>query len=604
MSRLVDEIVTVDFETEAIDGALPPKPVGVSIRPPGGGAYYMAWGHNSDNNCTQEDARITLRHLFKYYPILCHNAAFDINVAKYHLNIPYPDEIHDTMFLLFLRNPHAFTLSLKPSAEEILHIPPTERDVVVDWIMTNVPGVTSRKKAPAYISLAPAALVGPYAEADTEMTYALFSVLYDQYSGEAYDRELKLLKILANNTLEGIRLNLLKLFTDFVAYTKVRKDVEQKIFTILGCEFNLNSGEELANAIVKSGLDANWILTKSGKRSTSKGNLLAAVQHPELLGLLSYRGTLTTYLDTFMMPWINKEHNGILHFSWNQVKNSEHGGLTGTRSGRLSSTPSMLNVPVNLRADIVEGHMKLGLPPLPRMKTYLLPDDGHIWNERDYASQELRVLAHYEDEDMLHSYIENPKLDFHQMLSDMLTRELGHPIIRRKAKDIAFSILYGRGAPALAEALECSVDEAKHLKNLYLQLLPGIVGVQKAIKANWDKGEPITTWGGRNYYKEEAKMMYNRRNKEYYMADFIYKGLNYLIQGSSADVTKQAIINYSEICKNGRFLLSVHDSINISTPLEERYLLNEAMKDIKIDAPMMSDSKIGPSYGDLTAEED
>ena len=306
MSRLVDEIVTVDFETEAIDGALPPKPVGVSIRPPGGGAYYMAWGHTGDNNCTQEDATITLRHLFKYHPILCHNAAFDINVAKYHLGIPYPDEIHDTMFLLFLRNPHAFTLSLKPSAEEILHIPPTERDIVVDWIMANVPGVTSRKKAPAYISLAPAALVGPYAEADTEMTYSLFSVLYDQYSGEAYDRELKLLKILANNTLEGIRLNLLKLFTDFVAYTKVRKDVEQKIFTMLGCEFNLNSGEELANAIVKSGLDANWVLTKSGKRSTSKGNLLTAIQHPELLGLLSYRGTLTTYLDTFMMPWINK----------------------------------------------------------------------------------------------------------------------------------------------------------------------------------------------------------------------------------------------------------------------------------------------------------
>jgi DNA polymerase I-like protein with 3'-5' exonuclease and polymerase domains len=170
--NLLDDLVCCDFETEAINGSLPPLPVGASIKMPGKPSYYLAWGHPSGNNCSHTRAVEELNALFKYRPILCHNATFDISVAKYHMGIDFPTKLHDTLILLFLNNPHALTLSLKPSAEKILGRPALEQTELYDWIKTNVPGAKSNFGA--YISKAPGDMVAPYACADTDMTHALF----------------------------------------------------------------------------------------------------------------------------------------------------------------------------------------------------------------------------------------------------------------------------------------------------------------------------------------------------------------------------------------------------------------------------------------------
>ena len=205
----------------------------------------------------------------------------------------------------------------------------------------------------------------------------------------------------------------------------------------------------------------------------------------------------------------------------------------------------------------------------------------------------MRVLAHYEDGIMMQSYQENPHLDLHQLMSDTLTDALNKEVSRRTAKTIAFSILYGSGITALSEQLECSYDEAMEVKRAYLNSAPGIRDVQNKIKASWDIADPIKTWGGRYYFKEDQKMITDKRTGEQRLADFGYKGLNYLIQSSSADITKQAIINYNEIKQDGRFLLSVHDQIDISGPLSEMKLLKEAMSDIKLDVKLLSDGSYG-----------
>jgi len=588
MDKLLANLVTIDFETKAIESALPPEPVGVSIKMPGQASTYMAWGHREGNNTTKDAATKRLKSIFKNHPVLMHNKAFDLNVAKYWLDIPYPAESHDTLLLLFLRNPHAKTLALKPSAEEILKIPPTARDEVREWILANVPGAKP-STAGKYIWLAPVSLVGPYACSDTDMTHALFCHLYQEYSGKAYERERALTQILCQNTLDGIRLDQNTIYTDFIKYSNVRTNVESMIFKHLGSSFNLDSGDELADAIIKAGTPADWVLTKTGKRSTSKDNLMAAIKDTTLLDLLSYRGTLSTYLDTFFASWINKENDGRIHFSWNQVRNEESRGFLGTRTGRLSSVPSMLNVPKKPP----EVNPIYKLPDLPFMRKYLMPDEGQFWLSRDYSSQELRILAHYEDGAMMRAYNENPQLDLHQMMSEILTEALGHFVSRRVAKTIAFSILYGTGLAAMAEGLGCSIDEAAIVKRAYLSHLSGIASVQQSIKAAWDIGDPIKTWGDRFYYKEESREITDKRTGQKRWADFTYKGLNYLIQSSSADVTKQAILNYNSIKKDGRFLVSVHDQIDISAPLSEMKLLREAMLDIKLDVPMVSEGSYG-----------
>jgi DNA polymerase-1 len=585
---MLNNFVTIDFETHPIEGSLPPKPVGVAIKVGDSPSEYLSWGHQDNNNTNEVYATQCLKKLFAEHPIIMHNASFDISVAKYWLGIDYPKKLHDTLILLFLRNPHARTLALKPSAEEILNMPPEEKDLLHDWIIKNVPKA-NKKNAGAFIAQAPVSLVAPYACADTDMTAALFNMMHPLYKGEAYDREMKLMPILCVNTLQGINVDESIIYKDFVEFKSAHKLVSDKIYQKLGSEFNIDSGVELANAIEKAGLNTQWIYTKTGKASTSKNNLLAAINDQELLDFLSYRGTLSTYLDTFMSSWISKNNAGRLHFNWNQVRNQETGGFMGTRTGRLSSYPSVLNVPK--KPPSIDP--KYNLPALPSMRKYFIPDAGQLWLSRDFNSQELRVLAHYEDGIMMQSYQENPHLDLHQLMSDTLTDALNKEVSRRWAKTIGFSILYGSGITALSEQLECSYDEAMEVKRAYLNSAPGIRDVQNKIKASWDIADPIKTWGGRYYFKEDQKMITDKRTGEQRLADFGYKGLNYLIQSSSADITKQAIINYNEIKQDGRFLLSVHDQIDISGPLSEMKLLKEAMSDIKLDVKLLSDGAYG-----------
>ena len=584
---------TIDFETESIDGAMPPKPVGVAVKRDDAEPKYYAWNHPFDNNVSKEWIKAFLTKIFKEETILMHNASFDLAVAKYHLDIDYPAKIEDTLLLLFLRDPHADTLSLKPSAEAILNIPPAERDEVHEWIMKNVAGAT-KKGAGAHISKAPVFLVGPYACMDVQMTYELFKVLHADYKGEAYDRELKLIPILIANTLAGVRLDIQQLEQDFCRYSAIRARVDCLICTQLGRTFSVDSPAELADAIDRSDIKTQWVYTKTGKKSTSKENLFKAIKDPRLLAYLNYRSTLSTYLETFYWSWLQKQRGGRIHFSWNQVRNSEDHEIRGTRTGRLSSNPSMLNVPKS------PPTFAYGLPPLPKMRSYLLAEHVEYWLKRDYSSQEIKVLAHYENNKLMQAFQDNPYLDLHQEMSDSISEALGKPVSRRDAKTVAFSILYGAGLAKLAEQLSCSYEEAREVKNLYLAQLPGVKQIQKDISDTWAGGGQLITFGGRGYWKERSKEIVDKVSGLKRWADFGYKGLNYLIQGSSADITKQAIINYDAIKKDGTFLLSVHDEINISGPLSEMHILEEAMLDSTLDVKLVSDGSFGINYGELT----
>ena len=592
--ELFERIVTIDFETEAIDGPLPPKPVGVAIKYGSGRSKYYSWGHPEGNNSTFEEAQRLLRDAV-LSPCLYHNAQFDIAVGLSHMKVAFPAELHDTLLLLFLYNPHAQTLALKPASEKLLDMPPEEQDLIKEWILLNVPEAKP-STAGAYISRVPAKYVAIYACGDVDRTYELFKLLYPKCRGAAYDRERQLTPILVNNTLEGISIDATKLVHDYTFYLANHTEVAGRIYKKLGSTFNISSGEELAAAIVKSDVAVSWIYTATGKRSTSKVNLASAIKDSELLALLAYHSTLSTYLESFFTSWVNKTNDGILHFSWNQVRNNEASkSAVGTRTGRLSSQPSMLNVPKTPP----KFDPLYKLPPLPKMRSYLLPDFGDNWISSDYQAQEVRLLAHYEDGALMQAYREDPQLDVHQLIASMLSSLLGKEVSRRNAKTIVFSLLYGQGLAATAEALGCSVEEAQATRAGFYKVVPGIRAVQASIKYSTDRGLPIKTFGKREYFKEPSKEIKDKRTGMLRYADFGYKMLNYLIQGSAADMTKQALINYNTIKRDGRMLLSVHDQICISGPPAEAKILREAMCDIKLDVPVVVDLSMGPNFADL-----
>ncbi len=110
----------VDFETHAIQGRpdYPPAPVGMAIKKWGRKGKYYAWGYPTGNNCTRDQAVAALRAVWQD-DLLFHHAKFDADVAEVHFGFDLPvwNKIHDTTFLLFLDDPHAKAVGLKPAAE-------------------------------------------------------------------------------------------------------------------------------------------------------------------------------------------------------------------------------------------------------------------------------------------------------------------------------------------------------------------------------------------------------------------------------------------------------------------------------------------------------
>ena len=140
---MTPEVITLDFETLPIGQRpdYPPRPVGLALHLPGMAPFYLAWGHaTGQNNCTESDAREWLGKVWQSpYPVLCHNAKFDMAVATEALGLPMLpwQRVHDTMFLAYLADPHSRSLGLKDLAHDLLGQAPDERDTVADWVMTN-----------------------------------------------------------------------------------------------------------------------------------------------------------------------------------------------------------------------------------------------------------------------------------------------------------------------------------------------------------------------------------------------------------------------------------------------------------------------------------
>lgn len=624
----IPAVYTCDFETLPIDKRpdYPPKPVGVSIREPGARkSRYWAWGHPSGNNCSLKDAKNALQAIWRPgNNMLCHNGKFDQDVAETHMGCPRLPALnmHDTMFLMYLRDPHARNIGLKPLAERWLGWAPEERDVVEDWAKANREYCLSKFftkpfRPGAYIGYAPGEIVTPYAQGDTDRTLGLFKDSWDYVVKNgmlgAYQREQQVMPIFLDNERTGIRVDVRRLRKDVLLYRKTVGACDAWLRTRLKAkDLNLDNDTEIAEALARAKIirDEDWVWTKGGankapQRSVSKVNLPPSVfKDPKVASALGYRNRAQTCLKMFMEPWLEQaeRRNGWVSTNWNQVMGTEG----GTRTGRPSTRdPNFLNISKTWdnNDDGYRHPEHLDIDPLPLVRRYLLPDKDEQWLHRDYQGQELRILAHYEDGPLMEAYKEDPWLDVHQHVADLIEATTKKSFTRKNVKIANFRIIYGGGAPATAAGIGCSLGEAKELLDAHGLALPSIKGrdgLTDQIKAMANRGEPITTWGGREYYVEPPS--FNKKHGRVMTYD--YKLLNYTCQGSAADVTKQALINYSSHPKRrGRFLVTVYDEINVSSgpkPKEEMAVLRESMECIseQLDVPLLSEGKWGNTWGD------
>jgi len=617
---------TIDFETKGIEARpdYPPAPVGVSIKLPGKKSRYFAWNHPAENNCSKKDAINALKTVWKPGKgVLFFNGKFDCDVGETHLGLPRlpAEEIHDAMFLMFLRDPHSRELDLKSLAERFLGEPPDEQDALKAWVMARkreleaAHGRFTPSEWGRHICHAPGDLVGRYACGDTDRAIGLFKeawnyVINDHDMLGAYRREQKVMPIFLDNERTGIRIDVRSLRRDVRGYQQALLSADSWLRKRLKADISFDNDAQILEALLKANIvrEDQLALTPTGKFSISKKTLTPDLyKDPRVASAFGYRNRLSTCLKMFMQPWLEQaERRGDEHIStnWNQIR----GEAGGTRTGRPSTkNPNFLNISKQWD-DNDDGYehpaFLQSVEELPLVRRYLQPDAGETWLHRDYNGQELRLAAHFEDGPLLRAYIDNPWLDVHQYVADLITKVTTLIFKRKNVKIANFRLIYGGGAPATAQGIGCSIDEAKQLLTAHRRALPSLTGrggLADACKSLGKAGDCLYTWGGRAYYVEPPSF-----SKKYGRPmTYEYKLLNYLCQGSAADVTKQAMINYHEHPKRrGRFLVQVYDEMNASSGPDraaEMQVLRESMEAVSedLDVAMLSEGKTGKTWGDL-----
>ncbi len=171
----------------------------------------------------------------------------------------------------------------------------------------------------------------------------------------------------------------------------------------------------------------------------------------------------------------------------------------------------------------------------------------------DYKAIEVRLLAYYLaaaiGDTSLATEINNGS-DPHAITAQGLFNKQNITDEERQVgKTLNFSIIYGGGTPTIMRQLGVPYKEARRLLNAYHATRPGIKRLNESIaQALQSKGYIISLYGRRLHVQEE------------------HKALNALIQGSAADLMRNAVVNVHKVLStnyDSHIVNIVHDEIII-----------------------------------------
>ena len=271
----------------------------------------------------------------------------------------------------------------------------------------------------------------------------------------------------------------------------------------------------------------NWLFEKSG--------------HPVLAALLRIRETkkLATTIEGLLVE-IQKDKRIHTHFA-----------QTVAATGRLSSVgPNLQNIPVRTE----EGR---------KIRDCFIAGAGYdALLTADYSQIEMRIMAHLSGDTHLLKAFESGE-DLHATVAAEVFGVKAtdvDPEMRRQIKAMSYGLAYGLSSYGLAVQLDLTPPAAQDLMDKYFERFGGIRDYLKTVVVDARKvGYTETVMGRRRYLPD--LMHDNRQRRE--VAERM--ALNAPIQGSAADIIKQAMLNVQRALVEGKYksrlLLQVHDEL-------------------------------------------
>lgn len=623
----------VSYDTETKDPTLP-KMIGVrhgghiigfSFAIEDGPKHYLPIRHEGGDNLDEQQ-------VLGYMRAQAANFKGELVGAKLEYDLDYTSqegiEFKQTKFFrdVQIADPLIYELHDRYGLDPIAArygIPGKKEDILVEAGLAYCSKEERKRKdhIKRFLYRFPARYVGEYAEQDAVVPLQILRkqerLISEHDLWRIWDLESKVLPVLVRMRRRGLRVDLEHLDkVERWAFEKERECLEY-VWRETGVRIEVGEvwkADKLAPALTSIGYKLN--MTSQGKANIDK-DVLAEINHPVAKNLAVAR-KVNKVRTTFAASVRTHIVNGRIHCTFNQIigENEETDERKGARYGRLScENPNLQQQPA--RDDFA-----------PFWRKIYIPEEGALLAAPDYSQQEPRWTTHFAAlvdlpgaKAAAQAYHDNPNLDNHQFMADLT----GLP--RKYAKNIYLGLCYGEGGAKLCHDIglptrwalstgkwpnrelkfystreeattagrnyedkrvyEAAGEEGQKILDAFDQRAPFIRKLAKKCSATAGKRGYIITGGGRHLH-------FPQRDDGTY--DWLHKALNRLIQGTSADQTKAALV---ELDAQGFFLqLQVHDEILASVANDNMgKQMGAVMRDVMPAlVPFKVDVELGSSW--------
>ena len=472
-------------------------------------------------------------------------------------------------------------------------------------------------------SLAPPDILGDYCEKDVLWTRRLYrdrlKEINDSQQQNVWELEVELTPVLFDMESAGIEIDT-QYAKDSINKIALRKeDIANKIHSTVG-EFNINSTQQLGEALNNHGIFSP-VTTPKGAQSWGEAALVK-INHP-IAGYIRQYRTLEKLRSTYLEPHLEKNviHTGFCNW--------------GTVTGRLSSRePNLQNISRNhfkledieltdedreailqrvnallaakgdagtedLKPEVLDTWSFIGDESYDESVNYQLairrlfkPRDNYYLVGFDYSQMEVRVFLSYLNNEDIHKLLQRTDVDFHgeaAKLAFSVDEDSDEfKFYRQMAKAVTFGTIYGIGNKKLSIQLGITPREAGQYKRTYFQGLKGSKEFFDSV---------VQTVENRGWIK-------NRYGRVYHIpSELGYKGVNYLVQGTSADILNERLIEVHKALAEtkSRVLLQVHDEIICEIHEDEIRtipdIVQNLLKENSLNIPLQVDMELcDPSW--------
>jgi len=527
----------IDTETTNLDYRVA-ELVGFSIAFDAHDAYYIPVAHDYEGAPVQLNRETLLAQI---KPILeneqikkiGHHLKYDAHIFANH-GITIQGWYFDTMLASYVLNAAATRHGMDDVARVYLsHLTTTFEQIA---------GKGVKQKTFNQIELEIAA---HYAAEDAHVTYRLYEVLKAKLQSHPelvhilHNIEMPVARVLTGMEEDGIKLDHQFLDQLSVEFSETIQTLENQATELAGEAFNIASPKQVGEVLFdKLGLKGGK-KTATGQYSTSE-SILEKIEHPLAEVILEHRG-LAKLKNTYTDRLIEQSHDAT-----HRVHTSYHQALTAT--GRLSSTdPNLQNIPIRT--------------PIGRQirKAFIAPE-GRVLLAADYSQIELRLMAHFSQDDALvHAFQQGQ--DVHRRTASEVLGIAIEDVTndqRRQAKAVNFGLLYGMSEFGLTRQLGFTREESRSYIARYFQRYPGVLDYMERTRQIAREQGFVETILGRRLYTPDI-MATNKMIKQ--AAE--RAAINAPLQGSAADIIKLAMIAVDKILPKdqAKLLLQVHDEL-------------------------------------------